>query len=130
MKCDGTLFDSGWEWIMKDSQRAALLEEVRFIKRHQITVAGGVVAILGAALGLKSFPLTSYDKGIVTVLILLLTVGAAAFLFSLHSHMARTRKLLDPTDAGHLSRGASILGGVISVVVVTAAVVIYLLWRF
>jgi hypothetical protein len=115
---------------MKDTQRAALLEELRFIKRHQLTVAGGVVAILGAALGLKNFPLTNYDKGIVTALILLLAGGAIAFLFSLHGHMARTRKLLDPDDTGAWSRGSPVLGGVIAVIVVTTAVVVYLLWRF
>ena len=108
--------------------RAACFEEVRFLKRQQWAVAAAGVVLLGALVAtIRDVHMTALDK-IFTLVLIAVGVGAGwFFLEDLQEGLARTRRVLDPTDWGAATRGREIMNVHKTILIVTALVVAWLI---
>jgi hypothetical protein len=114
-----------------DKDRAAKLEELRFAKRQQWSIATSAVTLLAAIFGIVHVikgPNLG-EKIAATTLIVLIAGSACWFLWKLQRHLKKTRTLLDPMDPKPWFRGADILGVLAGTVIISGLVVGYYLWR-
>ena len=109
---------------------SAKLEELRFAKTQQWRVATAAVTLLGAifVVGHTLQPLAIFERVIGTVLVTLIAVAGSVFLISLQNHLRRTRILIQD-DPEAWSRGAEVMFTLAGVVIASAIVVGYSLWR-
>ena len=106
--------------------RAACFEEVRFLKRQQWAVAAAGVVLLGALVAtFRDVHMAALDK-IFTLVLIAVGVGAGwFFLEDLQEGLARTRRVLEPTDWGAATRGREILYLHKFILVASAVVVVW-----
>src|SRR5262252_596613 len=98
-----------------------LLEELRWAKERQWVVAIATIAFIAGAFHMAHTvkpPLVACEKLMATILVSIVAVGGSAFLFSLQSHLSATRKIVDPTDPNPWWRGADIVIGLATVLII------------
>jgi SNF family Na+-dependent transporter len=107
------------------------LEEIRFAKTQQWRVATAAVTLLGAifAVAHTMHRLDTIEKVTGTVLVAVIAIAASAFLFSLYKHLGRTRLSIDRKDSEAWLRGAEVSLTLVAIVIASAIVVGYSLWR-
>jgi hypothetical protein len=112
-----------------DRDRPQLFEELRFAKKQQWAVATAVVTLLAAMFGLQHTAapdgLHLKEKIAFAVVITLIATFGCVFLFMLQGYIRKTRLRLDANDKGAISRGVSIVGALVGVVVLSAFSVLY-----
>jgi hypothetical protein len=113
----------------EDKDRAAKLEELRFAKRQQWSIATSAVTLLAAIFGIAHvFTPKPTERGVAIVLIGLIVGFACWFLCQLQHHLKVTRLDLNPQDKNPWFRGVDVLGVLAGIVVVSGVVVAYYLW--
>lgn len=118
---------------MSDQQnsvdRPAWHEELRFAKKQQWYVATSAVTLLAAIFAIARGTLLSDDeKGIASILILLIASFGILFLCKLQHHLKEVRKKLNPGDSGAWVRGSDILFVLAGIIGLSAVLVFYFLW--
>jgi hypothetical protein len=116
--------------MREDKDRAAKLEELRFAKRQQWSIATSAVTLLAAIFGIAHVieePKLG-EKIAATVLVVLIVGFACKFLWQLQGHLKKTRTLLDPRDRRPWYRGVDILIVLAGTVFASGLVVLYYLW--
>jgi len=110
--------------------RAALFEELRFLKRQQWAIATSAVPLLGAVFAIsRSVELTMIEKGMATVFLILIAGFGVTFLYDLQRSLKKTRIVLDPDDKDDAwFRGVEVTRALACIVLCTSAVVFYFLW--
>lgn len=113
------------------SDRSERLEEIRFAKTQQWRVATAAITLLGAifAVAHTLHPLATFEKVLGTVSVTLIATFGSFFLVSLQNHLRRTRVLINDKDSEAWLRGAEVVFALIAVVVTSAIVAGYSLWR-
>ena len=84
--------------MVTDTIKAALWEELRFVKRQQWTITAAVVALIGGAYSIASEGLDDWEKSLITILIWAAVIGAIYWLRDLQRYLHRTRLVTDPDD--------------------------------
>ena len=116
--------------MITDTIKAALWEELRFVKRQQWTITAVVVALIGGAYTLaKRQSLAPWEKAVAAILIGVVVVGGIYWLLDLQAYLHRTRLVVDPYDKDAKERGLKIVYGMIGAMIISAMVVCYLLLR-
>jgi|SRR5215472_14414120 len=116
--------------MITDTIKAALWEELRFVKRQQWTITAAVVALIGGAYTLaKRQSLAPWEKAVAAILIGVVVVGGIYWLLDLQAYLHRTRLVVDPYDKDAKERGLKIVYGMIGAMIISAMVVCYLLLR-
>jgi hypothetical protein len=112
------------------STKSEQLEELRFAKTQQWRVATAAVTLLGAIFVVAHtlHPLAIFERVIGTVLVALIGVAGSVFLISLQNHLRRTRNSIQD-DLEAWSRGAEVMITLAVVVIASAIIVGYSLWR-
>ena len=114
---------------MRDTIKAAYLEELRFAKRQQWAVTTAVIALIAGAYSMVQ-PLGPWEKHLAIRFIWIVVAGGWYLLCSLQCHLRNTRLAIDPDDAYPLLRGADVVIGMAGAMIISAAAVCYsLLWR-
>jgi hypothetical protein len=111
---------------------AARLEELRFAKRQQWAVAIATITFIAGAFHMAHTvkpPLALWEKHAVTVLVSIVAVGGSALLFKLQGHLRDTRLVIYTSDTSPWWRGADIIIGLATVLIISAIAVCYSLWR-
>jgi hypothetical protein len=104
--------------------RAALHEEVRFLKKQQWAVASAGVILFGALLAtIRGEHMSTLDKFLAVVLIAVGVWAGWFFLDDLQNGLAGVRRRLDPTDCAAETRGSEILNLHKGILVASALVV-------
>jgi hypothetical protein len=115
--------------MLRDTIKAAYLEELRFAKRQQWAVTTAVIALIAGAYSIVQ-PLGPWEKRVAVRLIWIAVAGGWYLLCSLQCHLRNTRLAIDPDDRNPLLRGADVVIGMVIALVVSAGAVCYsLLWR-
>jgi len=118
--------------MVTDTIKAALWEELRFVKRQQWAVTTAVIALIAGAYSIAGVkqPLGLWEKWVAMGFILGLVAGGWWLLYSLQCHLRRTRLAIDRYDPNPLSRSADVVIGMAIALAVSAGAVCYsLLWR-
>jgi len=116
--------------MITDTIKAALWEELRFVKRQQWTITAAVVALIGGAYTLaKRQSLAPWEKAVAAILIGVVVVGGIYWLLDLQAYLHRTRLVVDPYDKDAKERGLKIVYGMIGAMIISEMVVCYLLLR-
>src|SRR5215813_8634461 len=114
---------------MRDTIKAAYMEELRFAKRQQWAVTIAVVTLIAGAYSMVQ-PLGPWEKRVAIRLIWIVVAGGWYLLCSLQCHLRNTRLAIDPDDRYPLLRGADVVIGMVGVIIISAGAVRYsLLWR-
>jgi hypothetical protein len=111
--------------------RAAHMEEIRFWKRQQWAVGGYAIALIAGAFHMMQSvpqPLGPYEKGVASVLVLVIARGGGRLIWELQESLEKTRKVLDQEDPDP-ERGMHIVEGLWVGLAISAIAVIYSLWR-
>jgi hypothetical protein len=115
--------------MLTDTNKAALLEELRFAKRQQWTITAAVVALIGGAYTIAK-PLDHlWEKAVATILVMAVVAGGIYFLCDLQRHLYHTRMIIDRWDPDPWWRGADVVSGMVGAMVISAIAVCYLLLR-
>ncbi len=117
---------------MTDPQDGNRLEELRFAKKQQWSIAAAALTLLGAIFGAAHTmaPLGNWEKAGAELLVALIAIAGSVQLLFLQNHLARTRRLIDEKDENAWWRGTSILYSLVAALVISAFVVgYYVLWR-
>jgi len=114
---------------MRDTIKAAYLEELRFAKRQQWAVTIAVVTLIAGAYSIVQ-SLGPWEKHVAIRLIWIVVAGSWYLLCSLQCHLRNTRLAIDPNDPNPLLRGADVVIGMVGATIISAGAVCYsLLWR-
>ena len=109
--------------------RAAQVEELRFAKRQQWSIAASALTLLAAIFGIAQAIKPNFGERIAATVLIVCVVGFAdAYLYQLQSHLRRTREFLDPIDRDAWLRGVDIVRVLAGTVFVSGLIVAYLLW--
>jgi len=114
---------------MNDKDRQQQLEELRFAKRQQWSVATLAVTLLAAIFAIAhGTHLTNYEKDIATAFAVV--IGACSFylLIRLQDHLEDVRKVLNQNDKKAWARGVDVLFVLCGAVAISVAVVIWYIW--
>jgi hypothetical protein len=104
--------------------RAALHEEVRFLKKQQWAVASAGVILFGGFLAtIRGEHMSTLEKFLAVVLIAVGVWAGWFFLDHLQNGLAGVRRKLDPTDCAAETRGSEILNLHKGILVASALVV-------
>lgn len=115
-----------------EDNRKIRLEELRFTKKQQWSVATATLTLLGAIFGVVHTlgALGWYEKAFGAISALLVAGFGILHLWSMQNHLAETRRELDANDEGAWWRGGTILGSLIGAIIISAIVVVYyVIWR-
>jgi ABC-type branched-subunit amino acid transport system permease subunit len=117
--------------MVTDAIKAAIWEELRFVKRQQWTITAAVVALIGGAYTLagREDRLDDLEKSVAAILITVVVIGAIYWLRDLQRYLHRTRLVTDPDDRKAEHRGLEIAYGMRGAMILSAVVVCYLLLR-
>jgi hypothetical protein len=115
----------------KMGDRSERLEEIRFAKTQQWRVATAAITLLGAIFVVAHtlHQLATPEKVVGTVLVTLIAGAGSVFLLSLQNHLGRTRLEIDGKDTEAWLRGIEVAFTLVAIVIVSAIVVGYSLWR-
>jgi hypothetical protein len=107
------------------AERSRLDFEIRFAKTQQIAAATGAMALLGTVVGVGHLlrPLYCWEKWLGGAGALAIAIVGSVFILSLHRHLAKTRRQIDPRDS--CWRGFWVSFVLAFVLVIGAIVVIY-----
>jgi hypothetical protein len=112
---------------MSVEQDESRLDELRFAKRQQWSIAAAAMALLGAIFGVAHTmdPLGPGEKAVAAIFALCVGIAACWHLVSLQNHLARTRRLIDEKDEDAWWRGGTVLWSLVVVVAISALTVVY-----
>ena len=112
---------------MSVQQDEGRLDELRFAKRQQWSIAAPALALLGAIFGVAHTmnPLGPWEKAVAAIFALCVGIAASWHLVSLQTHLARTRRLINEKDEDAWLRGSSVLWSLVVVVAISALAVVY-----
>jgi hypothetical protein len=108
------------------------LDELRFAKKQQWSIATATMTLLGAIFGVAHAmaPLGPWEKAVGSILTILVMFFGNLHLWSLQNHLADTRRLIDAKDEDAWWRGASILYSLMGALIIAGLVVVYYVtWR-
>jgi SNF family Na+-dependent transporter len=112
-----------------NADRPAQIEELRFAKKQQWYVASSAVALFAAIFAVaRGTSLSDVEKDIATGFVLLIAAFGIFFLFKLQAHLKRVRIELDKKERKPWWRGVDVLSVLISIIFLSAALVVYFLW--
>jgi hypothetical protein len=116
--------------MITDAIKAALWEELRFVKRQQWTITAAAVALIASTYSaVQSLAPSDLEKIGATILVVVVAAGGVYWLVDLQHHLYRTRLAVDRYDRNPLWRGSEIVTGMAGAMILSAAVVCYLFWR-
>jgi len=117
--------------MVTETIKAALWEELRFVKRQQWTITAAVVALIGGAYTLaeREDRLDDLEKAVAAILIIVVVAGGIYWLSDLQRYLCQTRLKTDPEDREAGQRGSEIFYGMKGAMILSAVVVCYLLLR-
>jgi len=116
----------------KDGDRAARFEELKFAKRQQWAVVTSALTLLGAIFAIAHNadpPLADWEKRIGSLFVIGVAAFGIVFLGSLQKHLRDTRRALDPNGADAWLRGGLVVASLMAIVLFSAIVVGWFLWR-
>ena len=115
-----------------DRDRPLLFEELRFAKKQQWYIATAAVTLLAAifalqhAAGNAATPSLDYKEKIALgVAITLVVTFGCTFLITLQNYIRATRLRLNPKDIEAATRGLSIVGVLVGIVILSGVAVLY-----
>lgn len=108
------------------NDRSDRMEELRFAKKQQWTVATATVTLLAAlyAVANHASDLQQFEKLALTILAIFIAVPGICVLFSLQSHLGNVRIQVDEKTPLH-GCGAAISASLVLVIGIAALIVIY-----
>ena len=112
-----------------NQDRPQQLEELRFAKRQQWSVATLAITLLAAIFAIAhGTSLGDGEKLTATVVTIVIAACAAYFLIQLQGHLERTRTALNQNDKKAWSRGVDVLAVLMGTVFISGFVVIWFVW--
>jgi hypothetical protein len=118
--------------VTTPDDRSSRLDELRFAKKQQWSIAAAVLTLLGAIFGAAHTmaPLEPWEKAVGSILAIGIMMFGNLHLWSLQNHLAATRRAIDASDEDAWWRGGTILFSLMTVLLISAVVVAYyVLWR-
>jgi len=116
---------------MDPSIKAAHMEELRFWKRQQWAVTTAAIALIAGAFHVAQTvmpPPVLWEKWVASILVGAIAVGGGWLIGGLQESLGQTRLALDSTDPDP-KRGRRVVSGLWAALLISAAAVIYSLWR-
>jgi hypothetical protein len=117
--------------MVADTTKVAYLEELRFAKERQWTVAIAAITFIAGAFHMAHTvkpPLAPWEKLVATGLIGIVGVGACWLLWEFQRHLHDTRLAIDGSDSTPW-RGSNVVIGLGFALLISAAAVSWSLWR-
>src|SRR6266446_6549325 len=102
--------------MITETIKAALWEELRFVKRQQWTITVAVVAFIAGAYGLAK-SLAPWEKAVAAILVVVAVAGGIYWLSDLQRHLYRTRLAIDRWDPDPWWRGADVANGMMGAMI-------------